>query len=316
MMLPAPRDVEVQFHMQPQVPSRVYHFTTWQNFAIIVAHNTIRFGSPLSFNDPFDSFIEMYPPLTYDDSAEFMERAAKGQLTNYASMSRANALELKKQVQAYKRSTEERKRIVLENYTKQNRAQLATSNARFIAELRETFRHNRLFCTSATHLHPLMWSHYADSHRGCAIELDTNALLAAWSDCQVRHVIYKEARTALVLAQDVLEAFVCGTQHLLIDRINDDAFYTKALMWSPEAEWRFSLPARSSKVAADLGETRDETFMPIPDDAVTAVYLGCVAEDEARWPPRLHQRWRAFSGYGRMELVPNEFALRVRKAPA
>jgi hypothetical protein len=79
---------------------------------------------------------------------------------------------------------------------------------------------------------PLMWSHYADQHRGVCIEYDTT-----WGNhTNLRRVNYNTPRS--ISAADLLDWKVHGSAEAEA-RVREAYFFAKALDWSYEEEWRY-----------------------------------------------------------------------------
>lgn len=84
---------------------------------------------------------------------------------------------------------------------------------------------------SATWKSGLMWSHYADEHRGICIEYDTRDL----EHPQLMQVDYKGARA--IKTSDLYRWKVDGDVDAR-DRVLHTYFYTKSSEWRYEREWR------------------------------------------------------------------------------
>lgn len=100
---------------------------------------------------------------------------------------------------------------------------------------------------------PLMWSHYADEHRGLCIQYDMTD--AAFTD--LRAVSYKSQRAVRV--SDLLDWKVKGSSSAR-EQIANTFFFAKAPQWRYEHEWRdlgasigpSSAPARVSAILFGL----------------------------------------------------------------
>jgi hypothetical protein len=111
-------------------------------------------------------------------------------------------------------------------------------------------------------LHLLMWAHYARSHEGFAIELNTNHPFfnqtggVEGSCMHLRPVRYSHLRPSLD----------AGTEMI-------DMYYTKSDCWGYEGEWRLVLPLR--ECPTKIGEPGSEIFLfDLPREAITAVIVG------------------------------------------
>lgn len=117
----------------------------------------------------------------------------------------------------------------------------------------------------------LMWSHYADSHRGFAVEFDELhsffSRRRSESDefYHLRSVVYTDSGPP-----ESLSAVDC-----------DSLFVTKGKQWEYEREWRMLAPLSD---AARTIEIRDDVIhlFAYPADAITRVILGSRAETSTR----------------------------------
>jgi hypothetical protein len=111
-------------------------------------------------------------------------------------------------------------------------------------------------CLSERNDHPLMWSHYADSHRGVCLEFDLTR--DKWYLQETHRVLYKGTSPAVSY---FTEDHVGAASAVLL---------TKAAFWDYEAEWRtLSIP----------GEAGFRKFTP---GMLTGVVLGVATSTENR----------------------------------
>jgi hypothetical protein len=91
--------------------------------------------------------------------------------------------------------------------------------------------------------HPLMWAHYADSHKGICFEMES------YKPLELKEVKYKDELPKINL--------------LKLDETNvTDVFWHKGTMWSYEQEVRF--------IATDPSAKR----LPFPANSLKAIYFG------------------------------------------
>lgn len=121
-----------------------------------------------------------------------------------------------------------------------------------------------VYCLTPHDCSTLMWSHYADSHRGICLEFAAdNALFA-----RAQRVVYR-AEYPVWLPQVHLE-----------DRI-EQVLLTKSSDWQYEEEYRPI--ARKRDAGGNAGEKvliSDDGYLPLPDDALKSVIAGCEANRE------------------------------------
>lgn len=118
-------------------------------------------------------------------------------------------------------------------------------------EVKKEFDMRGVLAFSATWQSVLMWSHYADEHRGICIEFDTSEL----PHDRLSKVRYDGDRS--VKASDIY-AWKLGGDEAAARRAFDTHFYSKAPDWHYEQEWR------------DLGDKPGECG----DYRITGVYFG------------------------------------------
>lgn len=102
---------------------------------------------------------------------------------------------------------------------------------RVMALVKREFGAKGVLPLSATWAEPLMWSHYADQHKGICIEYD----ISQWPVENLKPVNYNAPRA--VRAHDLHRWKIDGDAQAL-ERINSTYFYAKAPEWSYEKEWR------------------------------------------------------------------------------
>jgi hypothetical protein len=113
-----------------------------------------------------------------------------------------------------------------------------------------------LLCFSKTWRSPVLWSHYADRHKGMALVFDVE-------DAQVDHVKYRKERIKINEAR--------------VD--NEDT--TKRLLTTKYVEWSYEQEARVFKPVADVIQEGSLLFAPFGSGlALKSVILGPLAETE------------------------------------
>ncbi|WP_428851637.1 DUF2971 domain-containing protein [Imbroritus primus] len=168
------------------------------------------------------------------------------------------------------------------------------------------FKNTGVFCTSKDNTHPLMWSHYADNHRGVCIGF--SALMPPLALAQP--VIYSPTRPVLKFGNNP-------------DEISK-ALCHKADFWQYEREYRvISLPNASgdlSEFSRDpkfdfetvrfIHECRGPGLFRIPKEVIQSLCFGCKTApseiEEVSSIAKLHlphiELWRAKMVHDRYEL--------------
>ena len=124
---------------------------------------------------------------------------------------------------------------------------------------------------SEVHNHQLMWSHYAEGHRGYALGFDSSSSFfnrKITEDDALRHL----RPIAYATAPPVLQ-FKTVT--------SADLFFTKGYEWQYEAEWRMLLPLSESSRTIPCEPFPIHLFQ-FPAEAVSQIIFGAKMTDENR----------------------------------
>ncbi len=195
---------------QDEVPAKFYKYRSMAAPGVIkwveriVLHNELYFAAAKTFNDPFDlrpAFSLAAPKAQQVKEFERLSKKFEPDLNR--EQRRAQAKDAVKQSLSRKniRKTEE---------------VIQAEHARTITE------DVGVYCVSAKRNDILMWSHYADYHRGICLEFDGTARLMA----HAQKVHYSQKRVPIMTYYDDKETSM--TKALL----------TKSLQWAYEEEWR------------------------------------------------------------------------------
>lgn len=188
-------DPDLAYHYQPLRDSVMMG---WLERTLL--QNQIYFSSPASFNDPFDSKVSPSFDGTPEQKRAHIESLAR----------------LKYGPDA----TDDAKKMIEE----------ALADPKFHERSYETFRDTEIntlgiYCLSEKHDDILMWSHYADSHRGVCLILASSAM---FPDLAIEPIIYPEDNT-----YPNVNFFTATLQEQ-----SDAVLLTKAKHWDYEHEWR------------------------------------------------------------------------------
>lgn len=228
-----------------------YKYTTVNVAKKILNDLQVKYSSPLLFNDPFDSQIEIQHDVT--SSEELMKRAT-GKICELMKpfLKDGNVK------QAHESTFNE----IMTDPKFVNDRQVAFK--RFYVEINEKVlefaKEDRIFCVSETKDNLLMWAHYTSEYRGAVIQFkcipgrDT-AL------CAAKPVIYSDKMPLLTI-----EDFFKGRQ-AIEEYILNGMLLTKSQDWEHEREWRIILKGQNINQDYDL--------RGILENEIYAVFLGC-----------------------------------------
>jgi hypothetical protein len=246
----------------------------------VLQNRKLRWSAPTQFNDPFDhqtalnfqfdnAELQKYLAACLEsvvfgpDEPEFEEISEFGSL--YLHLRRTVLTQDREEVLERMRAGATDLAAKFPEY-KQN----------FNKLLIEQLTNSRVLCLSEAHNNVVMWSHYADEHRGavlklnCVDEIDDNFLAA-------RPVQYVKDFNRSSSAEEWVNHLL-GIRLIDYKRLFFDAPYVKHLDWAYEKEWRIHIPI------LDGSEPKDCVSYCEKDARVFgALYLGCrMLEDEKR----------------------------------
>jgi hypothetical protein len=252
---------------------------------------TLRVSQPRVFNDPFEAlpaFTTFQPPerqqqlvqyaraVLEESSPEDIETRYREQLSRLAPGVSPTSFP---PAQSLIPKLRDRFGDLLKEYI--DAIDVAARAAGGYAALQEDL--NSMFgivCFSGDPLSLLMWSHYADHHRGFVVEFDpTHPFFdqrAAPTDPirWLRPVEYSPGRRSLMVP-----AIGQDDGHYQ-EEVITATFLTKAEEWRYDEEWRMVLPPKDAEVVGtDLGGS-DVHVVAFPPAAVTGIILGARASDE------------------------------------
>lgn len=235
---------------------------------IVLSRRTLRWSSPILFNDPFDVPREMSFGVEPSEIFVALSRRIASLIEDPPGDTTALSPKLKTIIDIVKAgvSTELKAELLA---SIQEVAAFHVPSASPLEELRELWRHwlpdFRILCLTESPAHVAMWHHYADKYSGVVLEfkcLDSldSALLAA------KPVAYPATKPLHYTAEGWAELLTMANQSA-VRTILESATYTKSPDWSYEAEWRVI----GSRRQYETGHFSD---YPFHQNELGAVYLG------------------------------------------
>lgn len=196
--------------------------------------NKLWISSPDKFNDPYDTFINL-------DIDLFLEEFWK------------NDPELKEEISEL--SGKERR--ILRRYIEREKENCEKEIKKEIENLRKTIG---IACFSESYDNILMWSHYADYHKGICLEYDF-AEINMMTNSILLPIIYENKFEHLINYIDIKKDKIDTEEAMKL-------FLIKYTGWQYENEWRI----------IDSDESNCLINTPVP----TVIYLGCKIDHNQR----------------------------------
>jgi len=227
-----------------EIPTKLYKYQsigcgshTLEN----LRNGQIWFSKPDKLNDPFDCAIHFNIKGTTEEYLELYKILVNG-------LTEPRKLEKIKEVES----------TFLTNGNINSAFKAHTNEVQLKANLKNINDHNSqmgVACFSETFDNILMWSHYANGHKGLCLEFDTNSL--PFQDREkLHHVIYSDSFPTLKPAAVFQNTY-----------IPIDSLITKSKDWVYEREWR-------------LIKDKGDSALEYDPRALTAIYFGCSMPDD------------------------------------
>lgn len=239
----------------PKIHNRdyFYKYTDIEAATANIIHNSFRFSSPKTFNDPFDVQFDLHPTFTKEELAEglflrtkkFLE-TGEGIGSHFASPTGVKFSEvikkLKKLIDSGMIPIEEALQEIKEASREGSEA-IFEGFPRFHSEIRGHFEDVAVFCVSEDPTNLLMWSHYANSHKGVVLKLKVNEETDNFL-CAADPVSYQQEMPKYSPKEAFLDqSFGLKSNQEDIHKAFKDLVITKASNWSYEKEWRVIIPS-------------------------------------------------------------------------
>lgn len=240
----------------------------------VLETRSLRWSSPLLFNDPFDVPRQLSfgitPQQLVDASARYIAQLIQRPPTDISHLSP----KLRLIVETVKKGVSpEVLKLLLAGLEESASKPPPTSES--MDELRAMWSRSvpemRILCLTERPTHSAMWYHYASRYAGVVIELLCNEHTdSPW--LIARPVDYPEDKPAVYTAEGWAELLALDINEA-VARLLDVATYTKSRDWAYEREWRMV----SHKRPNDSGYFTDYPFHP---DDLAAIYLGPLISDD------------------------------------
>ncbi len=211
-------------------PERLYKYQAFSTKSLENLKNATLFCSrPERFNDPFDCAIRINKTQLDDDDFARVFEWYKHELSS-SEIARAKYIEGEQPSPQFREEVER------------------SFTLAFDTRMRENLRNRGIACLTARVDQVLMWSHYADGHRGFCLEFDT-AFEPFSKALEVRY-------SADVPTVNPVDELLTGDGGALLDMV-----LTKSDHWAYEEEWR-------------ILHVEPDTAYTYPWKSLTGVYFG------------------------------------------
>lgn len=209
----------------------------------VLENSSLRWREPNQFNDPFDHQISYIFPYTKDELAEELVKEIE-ELVYEREASFKEETSLSLMVQILRKSKDKiPKQEVLETLEKgvhETSDNLQAYQDKLNTFINQELNKSRVLCVTEDNDNVVMWSHYADEHRGvcirlhCIDELDNTLLLA-------KPINYESTFPIFPSVQEHVKYLTGESPFEMSDLVYKIPYY-KHEHWSYENEWRVHVP--------------------------------------------------------------------------
>jgi hypothetical protein len=234
----------------------------------VLKNCSVRWSSPVLFNDPFDVPRE----LSFGIDSEQIVRAMVRRMASLIEQPPDDTSDLNPRLRVVidliKRGVPDSAKAKMLTGL-QDLAETLRPSSDSMDVLRTLWRQwlpeFRILCLTESPAHAAMWYHYADQYRGVVLELRcADQHDSAW--LQARPVTYPHSKPHIYTADGWAELITLANDKAVRTMI-DAATFTKAPDWEYEAEWRMTTKKRA-------GEVGDCSYYSIHPDEVGGIYFG------------------------------------------
>ena len=246
-----------------------YKYVTVKTAFTILNSLKVKCSSPLLFNDPFDTLLELrydfpieeYPKLFWEKIHNIIFKREKFIFDhNCKEYPIINFM-----VNNYDIHQEELKFEKVKDSFSDLRENAKKLLRKDNEDWLDYLKNDRIFCMSEEYTNILMWAHYAEGHKGAVIEFKCVPEIDS-AFCAATKVSYSNKKPTLGSFDELFDNLYGVNKHDY-NKIYMKLTYTKSSVWSYEKEWRYALKKISD---ADLFDLRSFSAKEL-----NALYFGC-----------------------------------------
>lgn len=235
----------------------------------VLENSTLRWTKPSEFNDPFDHQVSFKFNFSKEELAESLFKEIERLVYSDMEVAYVEETLLNKMVVMLKAVKDKIPKPELLSQLEKGCIESSENLEFYISKINDllesTLNQSRVLCVAETNENVVMWSHYADSHKGislrleCVDEVDTSLLVA-------KPVTYTDTFPSFIELDEHVK-YLTGQQSSKVSSFFMNAAYLKHSDWAYESEWRLHRPH----------EYEHGEFSDWAEDITVfgAIYFGC-----------------------------------------
>lgn len=270
-----------------------YKYVTSEIALLILQNRTVRYSSPVLFNDPFDTQTKL--SFGFEES-EFLT-AYRDEMYRLLHSEQEplfidNTATLCREIQAFRKIVENKSGMTKEMFDRMTKDILEQEKLSLELETQtintwwmRAAKATKVFCVAETHDNLLMWAHYSKDHTGAVIEFECLPDLDT-PLCAARKVNY--VAKPPFIAENLVEyvRYITGQAILNHEISIYDLCLSKSDHWKYEQEWRVFIPPvdmdnPTIPIDANGEEILFELLQVLPQE-IHSIYLGCRMSEDKR----------------------------------
>ena len=222
----------------PNRPNTFFKYMTAKVAKIVLVNHTLRWSSPLCFDDPFDILRDFNMGFKIEEIKKpVVDEIIKLLYKRVASGIRSTSFIERFLKRFHKMNYAERGIILSLRLPQFISEKIKSNNDGMKKQWTEFIPEFRILCLSEVCDNLLMWSLYSDSHKGAVIELQCiNELDSAWLEAQP--VTYQDSPPILATKQEWIKHI---TEQNPLDvyqwKFYEPCTITKTTDWEYQKEW-------------------------------------------------------------------------------
>ena len=275
---------------QPR-PDRFYKYASAAGTVAMLRNLNVWWKSPPLFNDPFDTQLRLNLGCTAEQIVAAAAPVVEALIYSSEPLDPGMDERIRRAVLLERsRATPELRPTVAAGVAVGLRTQLPTIQRSLDdgqAQWTSFLDSMRVLSVSEINDDILMWSHYADCHKGAVLELRPLPGVEAWDAKPIRYA----TDIPVMASAEQWVRHVFGLSPINFEAFFEAFAFTKSAHWAYEREWRCRIT--DADPARDVPGQPLIWACPLRPDQVTGVYLGCRMSDADRTDLRDAVRARA-----------------------
>lgn len=250
--------------------SHFFKFMTSDTAKIVLKNSSLRWREPKQFNDPFDHQMSFKFSFEPNELTELLQNEVK-RLIFKAPQEPLETTLLSTAIKLLRKT----KGIIPESEILQaidqgcieSQKNFLNYQKKINSLIENDLNDSRVLCISEANTNVVMWSHYAEEHKGVCLKLNCideidNTLLVA------KPVVYQESFPMFPSLKDFVDELT-GIRKIDFGKLLYQIPFVKHKDWAYEREWRIHIP--------NTGGENKEGFDDWKEDpnVFGAIYLGC-----------------------------------------